>query len=58
MEHLFGPYNAKDHHNTSHIQGMEAPYIGVGEYEAQTHGKQSTLIVKAFTCDVRGPSKL
>ena len=33
------PTYAKDHHSTSHRKGMEAPYIVVDEYEAQTHKK-------------------
>ena len=52
------PTYAKDHHNTNHRQGMEAAYILVDEYEAQTHGKQSMEIVKTIKCAVGGPSEL
>ena len=49
---------ARDHHSTSHRQGMDVAYILVDEYEAQTNGKQSTEIVKTFTCVVGGLSEL
>ena len=52
------PTYAKDHHSTSHRQGMEAPYILVDQYEAQTHRKQNTQIVNTLTCVVGGPSEL
>ena len=49
---------AKDHHSTSHRQGMEAPYILVDEHEAHTHGEQRTQIVNSFTCVVGGALEL
>ena len=52
------PTYAKDHHSTSHRQGVEAAYILVDEYEAQTNRNQSTEIVNTFTCIVGGPSEL
>ena len=52
------PTYAKDHHNTSHRQGMEAAHILVDEYEAQTYAKQSTEMVKTSACAIGGPSEV
>ena len=40
------PTYAKDHHSTSHRQGMEAANIVVDKYEAQTHENKLRKLYK------------